>query len=225
LTDVVGFSWINAGEIYVVRSVNDADQGQLYLIKIDCSQVDNSATTAVLQECTCNSGYYFKDNVCNRNCSQKPLEDGTNYNKDTCNCIGLATIVDGECQLDCSSDSNAVAGITTTKCTCLTGYSWTASTALCTRNCTLVSHSENKTVDGSATECVCSVNYTWLDTECVVDCDLIPNADTLASSTTCACDTGYIWESGACVVDCKADEYSTGSSTSSGCECLSGYFW
>lgn len=99
LADVVAFAWTAYGEIYTIRAVSDADQGQLYSVVFDCASVDNSISTTYLVKCECKTDYYFNDNVCNRNCSLKPLEDGTNYDKDTCNCKGLATFTNSNCQL------------------------------------------------------------------------------------------------------------------------------
>lgn len=80
-------------------------------------------------------------------------------------------------------------------------------------------------MNGSVTSCSCSLNYTWLDTACVVDCSLIPNADALNTSTSCTCDEGYAWSNGTCIIDCSVDEYSTGTYANEACECKAGYFW
>lgn len=97
LTEVIAFAWVDESVLYTIRAVNDAEQGQFNEVLIDCSSIENSANTTLLTKCVCVTNYYWKDNVCNRNCSLKALEAGTNYDKNTCNCRGLATDTTGEC--------------------------------------------------------------------------------------------------------------------------------
>lgn len=201
---------------------------RIYTLSVDCTAIANTDTNPTGQtSCVCATGYYWKENLCYKNCSIGPLDNGTNLLASTCGCKGSAFNQDGVCTLDCGQDTLSSGGMTTTACTCLSTAVWNSTLASCQIDCTAIAYSLNKTVSGSVTTCQCMTGFKWLNGLCVRDCTLITNATEVVGVSDCGCDNTFVWNGSICIKECSQDSQSTGVVTTSGlsCQCKTNYYW
>lgn len=182
--------------------------------------------------CTCESGYFWSNGICARDCTKVPESEGFGANG-TCRCKSAFYYNDGLCVrvINCKDLPNAITASPSDpfSCVCSNGFIWR--NGQCIRNCSVIPNNFNAQNNG-ADACLCVKDYTWQNGTCVSNLlpggcssvlyalgnDVIPN--------TCKCAPEFIWILNGCYRNCSAFNFTTGRNINfTDCECQQGRVW
>lgn len=187
------------------------------ICQFNCSTVPNSNGALNSNTCRCKTGYTWNSitSKCTLNCAS--ISGATALNSTACNCTNsqyyfYTTATGPVCAINCTTVSYST-GIpaSTSRCVCITGYSWIPSSMTCQLDCSTIANIASITsVNGT---CVCNTGYFWnsLASECDVNCTTIPySTEGVFQSPPCMCLPTFVFiytPYFACAVDCASLTY------------------
>lgn len=219
-------------------------------LSINCQSILNAAGNFDAFRCNCESGFFWANNSCVRNCSASLVQfsNGTQSTISTCDCINGYFWNGVRCQptlvvpvppvvsptvlalVDCSAVLNSAGpSQDLASCVCVSGYIWNG-TACVVRvinpvNCSKVSNSAG--VDpNNPSGCACDPGWRWDNGACVRNCSNVSNSSgSNADSSSCSCNTNFTWSNDSCAFNCSVLLNTNGSYNRTACNCVSGYYW
>lgn len=190
-----------------------------------------SPTATPANYCVCSDGFYWKNGTATVNgvclaCTALARANKTGSNVGgNCSCISNYYFSLTVCRVNCTNITNTVAELSTTRCSCETGFMWTTALACVTLDCSAVANTDGENAEVEQGVCTCNTSTlpVWNVSfgYCQVNCD-IDYATGYASQTACRCQRYFVWDNTAqiCKVNCLVVPGNNGTASTNNVDCV-----